>query len=317
MKRSTGQRLAGPYSAPGFKPRIGCVIFSRPNFFFAASISSGETNNCGGDRFRVRAQRGGEMQILVDLMCAVGTWDRRRAVPSCPQYSDIGATPVLLNFCHGPFPHFHRPGARREGLRQEKIPPRPRVTDALRNSGQPGFNRRTRRVRQHQREIKFSGAQFFADSENTFTRGERNRFIDRRMPTHKSRNFSGVSSAMCASGNFSRRRSSAGVVMTASPSQLVPRIRIRGGSGVWRLAVWGIHGAFVWLLDSRLWTVDFVSARFPPAMDPEPVRRVAADGDFQRAVHVAHDVFEGAVCRFRAWGFFRRVPAAISPAPTR
>ena len=68
MNLSTGQRLAGPYSAPGFRPKIGRMISSSPNFFFAASISSGVTNNCGGEGFRIRAQRGGKMQILMDLV---------------------------------------------------------------------------------------------------------------------------------------------------------------------------------------------------------------------------------------------------------
>ena len=68
MNFSTGQRLAGPYSAPGFNRKSACEIFSRPNFFFAASISSGVTNNCGAQRFRVRAERGSQMQILVDLV---------------------------------------------------------------------------------------------------------------------------------------------------------------------------------------------------------------------------------------------------------
>ena len=75
-----------------------------------------------------------------------------------------------LDFSFGTFLHFHRAGARRDGLRQEKIPPRARITDALRNSGQKNFKRRTRRIGQHEREIKFSRAQFFADGKNTFAR---------------------------------------------------------------------------------------------------------------------------------------------------
>ena len=47
MYFSAGQRLAGPYSAPGFRPMISPLIFSSPNFFFAASVSSGVTVNCG------------------------------------------------------------------------------------------------------------------------------------------------------------------------------------------------------------------------------------------------------------------------------
>src|SRR5262245_21434727 len=44
---------------------------------------------------------------------------------------------------------------------------------------------------------------------------------------HKSASFAAVSRAMCASGCASRRRCRAGVVITASPSQLTPRTRMR------------------------------------------------------------------------------------------
>src|ERR1035441_5464975 len=76
---------------------------------------------------------------------------------------------------------------------------------------------------------------------------------------------------MCASGNFSRSRSNAGVVITASPSQFTPRTRMQRGG----------------ILKAILMSV------LPAAVDPEPVRRVAAHGGFQGAVHVAHDVFRG------------------------
>ncbi len=88
---------------------------------------------------------------------------------------------------------------------------------------------------------------------------------------HKSFNFSGVSSAMCAAGNFSRSRKSAGAVMTASPSQFTPRTKMRRGGG----------------LKTTLISV------FPAAMHPEPVRGVAPHGFFQNAVYVAHDGFAG------------------------
>ena len=142
----------------------------------------------------------------------------------------------------GALVHLHRPGARRNRLRQKPIPPRARIADALRNSGEPGFNRRARRIRQHQRQIKFAGAQFPAGGKHIFVRRKRNRFVDSGMTSPQSRNFSGVSSARCAWGNFSRRRSSAGVVITASPSQLVPRTRIaaRIEDGRWRIGCsWG------------------------------------------------------------------------------
>src|SRR5262245_50625194 len=44
---------------------------------------------------------------------------------------------------------------------------------------------------------------------------------------HKSASLAAVSRAMWASGCASRRRWSAGVVITASPSQLTPRTRMR------------------------------------------------------------------------------------------
>ena len=42
----------------------------------------------------------------------------------------------------------------------------------------------------------------------------------------------------------------------------------------------------------------------PAAVDPEPVGRVAAHGDFKRAVHVAHDVGDGARLAVFARGNF-------------
>src|SRR6185312_14053048 len=96
--------------------------------------------------------------------------------------------------------------------------------------------------------------------------------------------------AMCASGNFSRSRSSAGVVITASPSQFVPRIKIRRADGSWL-------------------AIGFISA-FPSAVHPEPVRRIATHGDFKGAVHIAHDSF-GRTRRaiFLRWNFFAKFKA--------
>ena len=74
-----------------------------------------------------------------------------------------------------------------------------------------------------------------------------------------SRNFSGVSSAICASGNFSRSRSSAGVVITASPSQFVPRTKMRRG---WRLADGGWLFMAVFHLQLPFSIFDLVSAAF-------------------------------------------------------
>ena len=45
-------------------------------------------------------------------------------------------------------------------------------------------------------------------------------------PRHRSASFAGVRSVMCAAGRAARRRCRAGVVITASPSQLTPRTRI-------------------------------------------------------------------------------------------
>src|SRR5664280_2237052 len=74
---------------------------------------------------------------------------------------------------------------------------------------------------------------------------------------------------MYASGNFSRRRSSAGVVITASASQFVPRTRMRRG-GILK---------------------DTLMSGFPAAMNPEPVGGIAAHGGFQGPIHVARDFF--------------------------
>ena len=90
---------------------------------------------------------------------------------------------------------------------------------------EPDFQRRTRRVWEYQREVVFARPQGVAHVKHAVVQRERNRFVDGGMFGHKSASFSGVSKAMCASGNFSRSRSSAGVVITASPSQFVPRTR--------------------------------------------------------------------------------------------
>src|ERR1035437_9604988 len=113
-------------------------------------------------------------------------------------------------------------------------------------------------------------ARNFRPTENTFSPGAREIIsFTAGWASQRSRSFSGVSSVMCASGNFSRRRSSAGVVITASPSQFVPRTRMRRGG----------------ILKDTLMSV------FPAAMNPEPVGGIAAHGGLQGAIHVAHDFF--------------------------
>ena len=106
--------------------------------------------------------------------------------------------------------------------------------------------------------------------------------------SHSSRNFSGASSVMWASGNFSRKRSSAGVVITASPSQFVPRTRILSGCG-FCISVSGFTRWFG-IIGPRRPACVFLRSRFPAAVNPEPVGRVAAHGGFEAAVDVAHDV---------------------------
>src|ERR1035437_4499496 len=92
---------------------------------------------------------------------------------------------------------------------------------------------------------------------------------------------------MCASGNFSRSRSSAGVVNTASPSQFTPRTKIRRGSRIedrgW-FAIFYLPSSILACENAILISV------LPAAVNPEAVRRVAADGDFERQIHFSDDV---------------------------
>src|SRR5581483_716102 len=111
-------------------------------------------------------------------------------------------------------------------------------------------------------------------------------------------NFSCVSSVMCASGRAWRKRSSAGVDITASPSQLTPRTRIRWGGLVAisprssnRIPVHEGIGGFI----LRCPPEGFLFARrLPAVMHPEPVRRIAQDCLLERAIHVQHDVLRPA-----------------------
>ena len=77
----------------------------------------------------------------------------------------------------------------------------------------------------------FPARNFRLDEKTLLTRGEGIASFTAGWPVHKSLNFSGVSNTICASGNFSRNRNNAGVDITASPSQFVPRTRMWGA---WR-----------------------------------------------------------------------------------
>ena len=68
MNFSTGQRLAGPYSAPGFRPKTGCVIFVQAKFFLRGFHFVRRHHQFRRHRFRVGAQCGNKMQILVNLV---------------------------------------------------------------------------------------------------------------------------------------------------------------------------------------------------------------------------------------------------------
>ena len=168
MNRSTGQRLAGPYSAPGFRPKTGCAILSRPNFFLRGFISSGVITQLRRQRFRICAQRGDQMQNT-----------RESGGPDWISDCAIGDLRVDFRLSANRVAGFHQrsvsafslpPARGGDGVGQEKIPPRTRVTDALRNAGQPDFKRRTRRIGQHQRKVKISRAQF-RPTENTLSSG--------------------------------------------------------------------------------------------------------------------------------------------------
>ena len=136
------------------------VNFLQPEFFFHRLNFFRRDEQLRRERLRVRAERGGQMQILVDLVrCrkagAICGFERAR------QFMDFRNRTLL---------HFHRSSARRDGLRQKKIPPRARVADALRNSRKKNFQRRARRIGQHEREIKFP-TRSFLPMEKTFSPG--------------------------------------------------------------------------------------------------------------------------------------------------
>ena len=115
-------------------------------------------------------------------------------------------------------------------LIQEKIAPRPRVTDPARNPGQPRFNGASDGIRKQDRNVEICLG-FLTRPEKQSRRGSivitsSTSGIRRQ----KSANFDRVSTVNRTSGlpRFSRRI--AGALITASPSQLLDRTRIRNGA---------------------------------------------------------------------------------------
>src|SRR5208282_307481 len=157
-------------------------------------------------------------------------------------------------------------------------------------------------------------ARNFLPTENTLPSGA-NEIVSftAGWPVHKSLSFSGVSRVICASGNFSRSRSSAGVVITASPSQLVPRTKILGADGSWQMAVGGFirrcRRFRLWTLDFGLWTEPVSSGYGPRTSWPgRGARRLHAP-----AIRPGLYLPPAGHNHLRGWEFFRPAPVAISP----
>ena len=75
-----GHRLAGPYSAPGFKPNHGAAPSrARPNLRRTSSICSSADIQARRERLGGSAQGGGQVQIMMDVMG--GRRDRRGGAP--------------------------------------------------------------------------------------------------------------------------------------------------------------------------------------------------------------------------------------------
>src|SRR5947207_7160881 len=97
-------------------------------------------------------------------------------------------------------------------------------------------------------------------------------------------NFSGQSKAMCACGNASRSRSNDGVVITASPSQLTPRTRIRlvgrlapGGSSL--IATLKLQpGQWQWLANRKIGLAAEDCERWPASSDCGPKTNLQGHG---------------------------------------
>jgi hypothetical protein len=100
MNFSTGQRLAGPYSAPGFRPKIGPPDYIQAKFFLHRFNFVWRDEQRAAAAVPDCAQRGDEMQILMNLVRG-GISDFRFPI------SDFGPRifDQLANFRWRAFPH--------------------------------------------------------------------------------------------------------------------------------------------------------------------------------------------------------------------
>ena len=173
MNFSTGQRLAGPYSAPGFKPQERPLDFTQAEFFVHGFNFARAHKQLRRHRFRAGAQRGSQMQILVDLM--------RRAAISGFWILDSGF--CAIGFLISPTERCRiftapRAAARRgSGTNCARVarnrcvaefrPARLRARSGA-NWAAPARDQNSRRA-------------IFADRKHFFVRRKRNRFADGRM----------------------------------------------------------------------------------------------------------------------------------------
>src|SRR5882672_4176704 len=106
---------------------------------------------------------------------------------------------------------------------------------------------------------------------------------------HRSASLAWVSRVMWACGRASRRRSNAGVVMIASPSQFTPRTRSFSSEGFMPdgSAVGGDAGWRHCRVRLALGPLEFVG--LPAVMHPEPVGRILPHRLFKGLVDVTGD----------------------------
>ena len=177
-------------------------------------------------------------------------------------------------------------------------------------------------------------AQFATHGQQTFAGDERDGFIEgRMMPPEVGELFGRQQSDVCVGKPLAqalqRGRGHHGVAEPIDAAhQDAARMEDRG----WKMAGCGTVFHFLYsILHCRLFdgigfragdwwsgTSIFSFPGFPPVVHPEPVGRVAANGGFEGAVHVAHDGGGGrGAGRFRAWEFPAPASMRQRARPTR
>ena len=323
-KLSAGQRLAGPYSAPGIQPQqnqglagSGALRLLRASPITRlprpARIFGGGDFQPGRQGFGVRAQCGGQVEVLVDLMGRAealaadrgGHWDAWRTAPmrrltSPAERLGIRARPgrgsdrcVSNQFRHG-----------RRSRCAAGFPPARLPAPSGANWAGPAPLRTLPRASGAPPPKALAGAEVSTASRLGWC-------------CQRAASFWCVSRVMCDSGRASRSRCSAGVVMTASPSQLTPRTsRMRRRPGVGGLALrgheFGIGRAATGVVARRFGLARVSTGYAPrtnwPGRGARPPRT---------PVHVAHDRRGGPGWPFSCVGISSPASMRQRASPTR